>query len=772
MRSIGARFSIGVGLFVLTFSSLALHQTWAAGRKQTETLMRGQAELALAFDLAIRKYVGDHIRPRMQEKIGKDEFIPETMSTSFVARSVFDEVRKDFPDYVIKFSSDNPRNPANQAGVEELKVIDYFNENPDDSRWVGEIQMNGKPYIAYFSARRMKEKCLRCHGRPEDAPASLVERYGATAGFYRRVGDVVATDTIAIPADAVNAALTTTMIRQSAIVVIGIGLLFGAIVLVFRCVVTRRLRLMGASFRQTAARSEWREIAPVTVGGRDEISALAVSFNALADKVRAAYASLEQRVDERTRELEEANKELAHQAGSFSAKNKQLERARISSLNMMSDMEISRREAQQARAKIEQVNQQLEASVQRANRLADKAAAANQAKSEFLANMSHEIRTPMTAILGFTDVLFEHGDLTKAPAERIEAIETIKRNGKHLLNIINDILDLSKIEAGQMSAERVACSPFEMVDDIHSLMRLRAEGRGIALKTDHVLPLPATIQTDPTRLRQILVNLVGNGIKFTEAGSVTIRVSFEQDTEFRLRFDVIDTGIGISRDQVVDIFEPFVQADGTTTRKFGGTGLGLTICKRLADVLGGDITVTSEPGRGSTFSLAIPVGPLEGVEMRTSFRSDGPSAPPDKRRRATDFTLACRILLAEDGEDNQRLVSYVLKKAGAEVTVKEDGKAVADAALEAHDEGHPFDVILMDIQMPVMDGYEATGLLRAKGYTGPIIALTAHAMASDREKCIQAGCDDYVAKPIDRMKLIETIRHHLLPACASCSDTP
>ena len=391
------------------------------------------------------------------------------------------------------------------------------------------------------------------------------------------------------------------------------------------------------------------------------------------------------------------------------------------------------------------------------------AESATQAKSRFLANMSHEIRTPMTAILGFADMLLGEEGLDRAPPARVHALETIKRNGYYLLDLINDILDLSKIEAGKVEVERIACSPVKLVIAIASLMRLRAESKRLPLKIEYVGAIPETIQSDPTRLRQILTNLVGNAIKFTETGNVRLVTRLVQSTGSppRLRFDVIDTGIGMTREQVFKIFEPFTQADASTTRKFGGTGLGLTISKRLAELMDGDITISSTLGRGSTFSLSVETGPVDGVAML-----DNPTeAIFEKRHEAetpagSKVRLDCRILLAEDGPDNQRLISFLLKKAGAEVTVAENGQTARDHALAAKDEGNPFDVILMDIQMPVMDGYEATRQLRQAGYTGPIVALTANAMDGDDEKCRRAGCDDYLSKPIDHNKFLPLVAQH------------
>lgn len=391
----------------------------------------------------------------------------------------------------------------------------------------------------------------------------------------------------------------------------------------------------------------------------------------------------------------------------------------------------------------------------------ESAEAANQAKGAFLTNMSHEIRTPMTAILGFTDILL--GNIVNP--ENIESAGTIKRNGEHLIGLINDILDLSKIDSGKLDVETTACSPHQIVTDVASLMRVQSTAKGLPLKFRFDGPIPEKIQSDPTRLRQILLNIVGNAIKFTENGSIQIvtRLLNEPGQEPKLQFDVIDTGIGIAEEKIEGIFQPFTQADYSTTREFGGTGLGLTISRRLAGLLGGKITVSSIMSSGSTFTVTVPTGPLDDAVMTHNATE---SAAEPVETKATDEMEApldsTRILLAEDGPDNQRLISFVLNRAGADVTVADNGQIGFDLALAARDEGTPFDVVLMDMQMPVLDGYDATGKLREVGYKGPIIALTAHAMSSDRSKCIDAGCDDYATKPINHKKLIELVALYAL----------
>ncbi len=413
--------------------------------------------------------------------------------------------------------------------------------------------------------------------------------------------------------------------------------------------------------------------------------------------------------------------------------------------------ESSRLQAAQIAA-LEESTRALEA----ANRRAENA---NRAKSEFLANMSHEIRTPMTAILGYADVLLEPG---KSQSDVLDAVTIIRRNGAHLLSIINDILDISKIEAGRMTVERVACDPVQILSEVYSLMRVRAEERGLSLNVEFIGPMPGVIRTDPTRLRQALLNLVGNAIKFTKSGGVRIVAGIASDAadpDHRLRISVIDTGVGMTPEQIDRLFRPFAQGDTSTTRHFGGTGLGLSISRSLVRMLGGDIEVESTPGAGSTFTLTLSVGDLSGAVM---VESPSLSAMPERfeeeavRTARKDATkpLSGRFLLAEDGPDNQRLISHILRKAGAEVDLAENGRNAFEMADAASRAGAPYNIILMDMQMPVMDGYTATSKLRRSGYRGTIIALTAHAMTGDRERCLGAGCDDYATKPINRDELI------------------
>lgn len=405
----------------------------------------------------------------------------------------------------------------------------------------------------------------------------------------------------------------------------------------------------------------------------------------------------------------------------------------------------------------------------------DAAQAATRSKSEFLANMSHEIRTPMTGILGYTDILAEGIDRPIDPTQYREAIEVIKRNGAHLMDIINDILDLSKIESGKMTVEQVPVDLRRLVGEVEAMMLGRARSKGLTLNVDVQTILPTSIQTDPLRLRQILVNLVGNAIKFTEQGSITIEMSLDISSAdcANLVLTIRDTGIGLDCEQMSRLFHAFEQADTGTTRRFGGTGLGLRISRSFANLMGGDITVQSKPGEGSAFALILPAG----TQARTaSHRAEKArptinptrvvsSSEPNRPNEAKPLAGA-RILLVEDGIDNQRLISFHLRRAGASVTCADNGLiALQTMGWEAYPEPDspppPFDLIVSDMQMPEMDGYTLAGELRCRGWKNGILALTAHAMSGDAERCLTAGCDAYATKPIDAKRLIHICRRLL-----------
>jgi signal transduction histidine kinase/FixJ family two-component response regulator len=380
------------------------------------------------------------------------------------------------------------------------------------------------------------------------------------------------------------------------------------------------------------------------------------------------------------------------------------------------------------------------------------ALAANQSKSEFLANMSHEIRTPMAAILGYADVLLGH---LKDPDNR-NCVLIMKRNGEHLLSLINDILDLSRIEAGKLDLELEKCPLPQLVGDIESLMQVRAEEKKVRFAVEFEGLVPRIIQTDPTRLRQVLINLIGNAIKFTDEGEVRLRIKFvEEANPPMIEFAIVDTGIGISEEQQKRLFQPFSQADTSVTRKYGGSGLGLVISQRLVEMLSGEMDLQSKFGEGSTFIVRIPMQSIDGIELVEPDLVIRNLAPEEFLAAAP--RLDCRVLVVDDRRDVRHISQHFLEKAGASVSTAEDGQQGIDAAVRARASHWPFDLIVMDMQMPNVDGLQAVAALRSAGIEWPIIALTADAMKGDRDKCLNGGCDDYLSKPIDQAKLIRMV---------------
>lgn len=378
------------------------------------------------------------------------------------------------------------------------------------------------------------------------------------------------------------------------------------------------------------------------------------------------------------------------------------------------------------------------------------ALAADRAKSEFLAVMSHEIRTPLNSVLGFADLLTE-SELNESQREQIEMI---RRSGDALLVLLNDILDFSRIESGKMPIQPTAVEIRSCLRDVVDLYRATAQAKGVGIEVRIEEEVPSTVCTDPGRLRQILLNLVGNAVKFTPSGSVTVSAkrgsSQNEDGRFPLRIEVSDTGIGIPPDKIARLFKPFSQADSSTTRRFGGTGLGLAICKRLAELLGGDVSLLSSSPRGSTFALEIPLVTI-------------PSLPENARQSSTglpasgtmDDPSTCRVLVVEDNPVNRMLAQRMLLSLGFSSDAAEDGLR----GVEAHTRS-PYDIIFMDLQMPEMDGVSAARRIRQleSEASGPrrrvyIIALTADAMSGDRDRCLEAGMDDYLSKPIRRADL-------------------
>jgi PAS domain S-box-containing protein len=405
----------------------------------------------------------------------------------------------------------------------------------------------------------------------------------------------------------------------------------------------------------------------------------------------------------------------------------------------------------------------------------DEAEAANCAKSDFLANMSHEIRTPMNAILGFTDLLRRGYQHSARDTEKY--LNIIHGSGRHLLELINDILDLSKVEAGRLDVERIRCEAHVVVRSVVSVMHVKAEEKGIGLRVDFPEPLPAGVLTDPSRLRQIVTNLVGNALKFTQRGAVTVVLRMQHNAEpAQLLIEISDTGVGIAADKLDAIFEPFVQAEASTTRQFGGTGLGLAISRRFARALGGDVTASSVLGQGSMFRVTLEVGALDDVPwLAPQALAAAHDAPVVAKITSWQYPPA-RVMVVDDGAENRELVRLVLEAAGLIVIEAEHGAAALDKLA-----GEAVDLVLMDLQMPVMDGYTAVRTMRARGSTIPVLALTANVMKGFEREIEAAGFSGHLSKPVDidamlaelarRLggRRIETVPHAQASAAAAAS---
>ncbi len=462
----------------------------------------------------------------------------------------------------------------------------------------------------------------------------------------------------------------------------------------------------------------------------------------MEEAISKARDELEIRVKERTAELATANTELESEVNERKIAENKLKKTNSSLV--------------EALAREKSISTQLEHTMEQLEAASLAAQASTKAKSDFLANISHEIRTPMNAIIGYTTMMLQEETKETAHSSRLDALNAIAESSRHLLGLINEILDLSKIEAGGVEVESIPCGIENMLSSVVSTTRPQAEAKGVSLDIIFEKESPKTINSDPTRLKQAILNLVSNAVKFTETGSVTIRVSSGNDIDKpTIRFSVSDTGIGIPEDSLEHIFSPFSQADTSTTRRFGGTGLGLAITKQIANLLGGTLTAESMLGKGSVFTLevltncAAEESPADNLKETTVRESGKPSM--------NKLKFSGKALIVEDSPVNRTMITLMLKKMNIEVETVDNGKLAVEHLAE-----NKVDLVLMDWQMPVMDGLEATRHIREAGDTTPIVMLTANAMQGDQEKCLAAGANGYLTKPIEYQTLAHELEKYML----------
>ena len=769
------------------------------------------------------EYVNQYLKPLQESEAQRGSFIRES-APSYAANKVFEILRRNsnYQDFEYKEAALNPTNRKdNLADPFEATLIESFQGDPQLKELNGPRVRDGEQL--FYTARPITIKdpsCLRCHSVPEAAPAAMRATYGGDHGFGWQMDEVVAVRMVYVPTVNISTAgheSAEALVRMLLPIFILLAL---AIHLLMRYTVVGPLQHLhdatlilgdgGSSLKEERSSHGLASI----IDRKDEIGLLAKDFQQMANMVK-----------HRERELEDFNQALSKNKAYLQAvlddatdgiisidQNGVIQTCNPAAQRMFGytedellgqnvkklmpksysqqhnsyidnytstgekkvigigreakgqrkdgsyfpvDLTVSEMHIQGKRmfsGIVRDISERIQARDQQQVALQEKEQIENEslAKSSFLANMSHEIRTPLTAIIGYSENL---QDAEISISERRYAIDSINRNGRHLLDVVNDILDISKIEAGKISVEILASNLAEFINDISSMVGQKVREKGLIFDVGYIFPLPQSIQTDITRLKQVVINLCSNAVKFTHKGSIKFSARCDWGQQ-RMYFTVADTGIGMSEEQQSDVFGEFSQADLSTTRKYGGTGLGLAITKQLVALLGGEVSLESEEGKGSQFEFFVSTGSLDKsktINAMDDLVESIQKVAPDKVPK-----LAGRVLLAEDSPDNQKLISYRLKKLGLHVDIVEDGVQAVERAQAGN-----YDLVLMDIQMPNMDGLEATRLLRKSAYSGPIVALTAGTLKGDIKKCLDAGCDRFLTKPINIEQFNDVLKKYL-----------